>query len=267
MTTDPLESPVRAAPPAAGSTRFRSARILVTSLFFLWGLSYGLLDVLNKHFQESLHVTRADSGFLQAAYFGAYFLMALPAALLMDARGYKAGILVGLALFAIGALLFTPATAAASFPLFLVALFVIASGAACLETAANPYMTVLGPAEGAERRLNLAQSFNGLASFVGPLIGGALFFGGGAHPQAAFTGMQMTYVAIAVAVVLLALLIARTPMPDIAGDATAIPAGGGPTLLTQRHFVGAVAAQFFYVAAQVGVNAYFINFEIGRAHV
>src|SRR5258708_1740789 len=162
---------------SADSTRL--ALILVTSLFFLWGLSYGLLDVLNKHFQESLHVTRANSGLLQAAYFGAYFLMALPAALLMNRKGYKFGILVGLGLFATGALLFIPATAALSFAFFLFALFVIASGAAFLETAANPYVTFLGTPQTSERRLNFAQSFNGLASFLGPLIGGAFFFSGG----------------------------------------------------------------------------------------
>lgn len=238
----------------------RRALVLVTCLFFLWGLSYGLLDVLNKHFQESLHVTRAESGLLQAAYFGAYFLMALPAALLMDRRGYKAGMLAGLALFAAGALLFIPATAAASFRLFLFALFVIASGAACLETAANPYMTVLGAPEGAERRLNFAQSFNGLASFLGPLIGGAVFFSGGMRSEATLGGVQATYVGIAAGVVVLGILIARTPIPDVRQETTTSGAAGSPALITQRHFLGAVAAQFFYVAAQVGVNAYFINF-------
>src|SRR6516225_11144581 len=138
----------------SGDVNMRFAFALVTSLFFLWGLSYGLLDVLNKHFQESLHVTRANSALLQAAYFGAYFVMALPAAALMNRLGYKAGILVGLALFATGALLFIPATALLSFAFFLFALFVIASGAAFLETAANPYVTFLGAAETSEQRLN-----------------------------------------------------------------------------------------------------------------
>lgn len=128
--------------PAVPSVRV--ALMLVTSLFFLWGLSYGLLDVLNKHFQETLHVSKAQSGLLQAAYFGAYFIIALPAGLLMDRFGYKAGILLGLCLYAAGALLFMPAANAASFPFFLFALFVIALGLGCLETAANPYATVLG---------------------------------------------------------------------------------------------------------------------------
>jgi FHS family L-fucose permease-like MFS transporter len=245
---------------AAPTHGTRVALVLVISLFFLWGLSYGLLDVLNKHFQESLHITRARSGLLQTAYFGAYFLMALPAAELMNRRGYKFGILFGLALFAIGALLFIPATSLLSFKFFLFALFVIACGAACLETAANPYVTFLGDPHTSERRLNFAQSFNGLASFIGPLIGGAFFFSSGDGPSIGFSGVQATYVAIAFVVVALAVLIARTPMPFIHEetvtplDAVTLP------LLAHRHFVGAVVAQFFYVAAQVGVNAYFINF-------
>jgi len=247
-------------PNATRTEGARFALILVTSLFFLWGLSYGLLDVLNKHFQESLHVTRANSGLLQAAYFGAYFLIALPAALLMNRKGYKFGILVGLGLFASGALLFIPATAALSFPFFLFALFVIASGAAVLETAANPYVTFLGTPQTAERRLNLAQSFNGLASFLGPLIGGAFFFGSGEVPQAGFAGVQATYIGIAGAVVALALLIAFTPMPHIHEEKIASAEVNAKPLFAQRHFVWAVIAQFFYVAAQVGVNAYFINF-------
>ena len=244
----------------SGRSDMRLALVLVTSLFFLWGLSYGLLDVLNKHFQESLQVTRANSGLLQAAYFGAYFVMALPAAALMNRKGYKTGILCGLALFAAGALLFIPATAALSFAFFLFALFVIASGAAFLETAANPYVTFLGAPQTAARRLNFAQSFNGLASFIGPLIGGAFFFSGGATPRAGFSGVQTVYVAIAGIVVALAALIARTPMPyiheedEVAADINVRP------LTAQRHFVWAVVAQFFYVAAQVGVNAFFINF-------
>lgn len=237
----------------------RLAFVLVTSLFFMWGLSYGLLDVLNKHFQETLNITRARSTLLQAAYFGAYFLMALPAASLMNRKGYKTGILLGLALFAAGALLFIPATSSARFEFYLFALFVIACGLACLETAANPYVTVLGAPATSERRLNLSQSFNGLGAFIAPLIGGALFFGadgasGDAH------GVQITYVAIAAVVGLIALLIARTPMPDIREERDAPSAADARPLRTQKHLVYAVAAQFFYVAAQVGIGALFINY-------
>lgn len=244
------------------SGNIRLAYILVTSLFFMWGLSYGLLDVLNKHFQETLNITRARSGLLQMAYFGAYFIMALPASMLMNRTSYKTGILLGLALFATGALLFIPATSAAQFEFFLFALFVIACGLACLETAANPYVTFLGAPETSERRLNLSQSFFGVGSFIGPLIGGALFFGDSATSS---SGVKGTYITIAGVVALLALLIARTPMPHIreetvtSADATAKP------LSQQRHLQFAVIAQFFYVAAQVGIGAFFINYVTEHA--
>ncbi len=253
-------------PPAAQATgRTRLALILVTSLFFLWGFSYGLLDVLNKHFQETLDITRARSALLQAAYFGAYFLMALPAAWLMERRGYKTGILLGLALFAAGALLFIPATGAGVFEFFLFALFVIACGLACLETAANPYVTVLGAPETSARRLNLSQSFNGLGSFIAPIIGGKLFFGASDAGISGSHGVQMTYVAIAAVVVAIALLIWRTPMPEIRGDEGETHGEAPPaaiSLFSRRHFTFAVAAQFFYVAAQVGAGAFFINYAV-----
>ncbi|WP_294735951.1 sugar MFS transporter [uncultured Pseudomonas sp.] len=250
-------------PVAAGARvvpTYRWALMLVTSLFFLWGLSYGLLDVLNKHFQEVLHVSKAQSGLLQSAYFGAYFLIALPAGLLMDRHGYKAGILLGLCLYAAGALLFMPAAAAASFPFFLFALFVIACGLGCLETAANPYATVLGEPQGAERRLNLAQSFNGLGQFFGPLIGGAMFFSAGSTPASDMSSLQTTYVVIAVLVLLVALLIARTPLPDLRAQEQELQPAAGKGLWQYPEFVGGVITQFFYVAAQVGVGAFFINY-------
>jgi FHS family L-fucose permease-like MFS transporter len=252
------------APPQAGAratANLRWAFILVTSLFFMWGLSYGLLDVLNKHFQETLHVTKAQSGLLQAAYFGAYFLVALPAGYFMDKKGYKAGILIGLCLYALGALLFVPAASANSFGMFLFALFVIACGLGCLETAANPYATVLGDAQGAERRLNLSQSFNGLGQFIGPMIGGTLFFsatqGTSSGDQSA---VKMTYVAIAVLVLLIAFLFSRTRLPDIREEEQPEHGEIAQGLWQHKHFVGGVITQFFYVAAQVGVGAFFINY-------
>jgi FHS family L-fucose permease-like MFS transporter len=253
-------SAATAAAQPGGNVRF--AYVLVTSLFFMWGLSYGLLDVLNKHFQETLDITRARSGLLQMAYFGAYFLMALPASMLMQRRGYKTGILLGLALFATGALLFIPATSALRFEFFLFALFVIACGLACLETAANPYITVLGAPETSERRLNLSQSFFGVGSFIGPIIGGALFFGDHATSRG---GVQGTYITIAVVVVLLALLIARTPMPDLRGEVDTADGRDVRPLSRQRHLHYAVVAQFFYVAAQVGIGAFFINYVTEHA--
>ncbi|UJD91992.1 L-fucose:H+ symporter permease (plasmid) [Rahnella aquatilis] len=246
---------------------FRLAFILVTTLFFLWGLSYGLLDVLNKHFQEVLHVNKAQSGLLQAAYFGAYFIIALPAGFFMDRFGYKAGILVGLCLYALGALLFVPAASAGSFAMFLFALFVIALGLGCLETAANPFATVLGDPAGAERRLNLSQSFNGLGQFIGPIIGGSLFFSATQGTTAdGLSSVKTTYVAIAVLVLLIAFLFGRTKLPDIREQSAAGDQRGGKGLWQHAHFTGGVIAQFFYVAAQVGVGAFFINYTTEHWH-
>jgi FHS family L-fucose permease-like MFS transporter len=237
--------------------------ILVTSLFFLWGLSYGLLDVLNKHFQETLNITRQRSTLLQAAYFGAYFLAALPAGLFMNRVGYKKGIIAGLLLYAIGALLFYPSATQASFPFFLASLFILASGLTFLETAANPYVTVLGDPKTSEFRLNLSQSFNGVGSFIGPIIGGAVFFGSGTGSGADGLGsVKIVYIGIAAVVLLVALLFMRTPMPEIHEEEQldAQHAGHRIRLWGQSHFRGAVITQFFYVAAQVGIAALFINY-------
>ena len=198
------------------SPQYRKAFILVTTLFFMWGLSYGLIDVLNKHFQVTLNVSKAQSGLIQAAYFGAYFVVAIPAGLFMEWKGYKAGILCGLSLYAIGALLFVPAAGVASFTFFLFALFVIALGLGCLETAANSYSSALGSTETAETRLNLSQSFNGLGQFTGPLLGGLLFFGGDeASGGGGLDAVRMTYVGIACVVILLVILFAKAELPDL----------------------------------------------------
>ncbi len=237
--------------------------ILVTSLFFLWGLAYGLLDVLNKHFQETLNITKQRSTLLQAAYFGAYFLIALPAGFFMQKVGYRKGIITGLLLYAIGASLFYPSAQNESFPFFLLALFVLASGLTFLETAANPYITVLGKPETSEFRLNLAQSFNGVGSFLGPIIGGALFFGNKPTAGASqLDSVKYVYIAIAAVVLLVAFLFFKTPMPEVKEEELVIDEKGhaGKKLFEHTHFVWAVVAQFFYVAAQVGIAALFINY-------
>jgi len=227
----------------------------VTSLFFLWGLAYGLLDVLNKHFQETLHIGRAQSGWLQAAYFGAYFCASFPAGFLMQRRGYRQGILLGLLLYAGGCFLFVPAALAASFGAFLGALFVLACGLACLETAANPYVTVLGAPATSERRLNLSQSFNGLGSFIGPLIGGAVLFSAGST----LSGVTRIYAAIGILVLGIAVAFTFLRLPEIREPVLA-GLGARVRLREHRHFVLGVMTQFFYVAAQVGMGAFFINF-------
>jgi FHS family L-fucose permease-like MFS transporter len=238
--------------------------ILVTSLFFLWGLAYGLLDVLNKHFQETLNITRQRSTLLQAAYFGAYFLIALPAGIFMNKAGYKKGIMAGLLLYATGALLFYPSASMASFPFFLLSLFILASGLTFLETAANPYITVLGKPETSEFRLNLSQSFNGVGSFIGPIIGGMLFFGNEktAGTEGNLDNVKLVYIGIAAIVLIVCWIFFRTPMPEIKEDNLVSEAAAtSPKKLSgQSHFIWAVITQFFYVAAQVGIAALFINY-------
>ncbi|MEP7232462.1 MAG: L-fucose:H+ symporter permease [Ginsengibacter sp.] len=237
--------------------------ILVTSLFLLWGLAYGLLDVLNKHFQETLNITKQRSTLLQAAYFGAYFLVALPAGYFIQKAGYKKGIITGLFLYASGALLFYPAAQYENFTFFLLALFVLASGLAFLETAANPYITVLGKPETSEFRLNLAQSFNGVGSFLGPIIGGALFFGTQVNEGASqLDTVKYVYIAIAAIVLIVAFLFFKTSMPEVKEEELVINEEGhvGKKLFQHTHFVWAIVAQFFYVAAQVGIAALFINY-------
>jgi FHS family L-fucose permease-like MFS transporter len=239
----------------------RGPLALAIACFIVWGFAYGLLDVLNKHFQETLHVGKAQSTWLQIAYFGAYLLVSLPAGQLLQARGYKFGIVSGLVLTAVGALLFIPAAQAASFAFFVGSMFVLASGLCVLETSADTYVNVLGAPEHASRRLNLAQSFNALGVFFGPLVGGALFFQatpatGGAGDHGA---VQVTYFAIAVAVLIFALVVARARLPEIAAEVASSDPGAATGGLRRPHFVLGVATQALYIGAQVGIGAFFIN--------
>ena len=192
--------------------------VLVTSLFFLWGFAHGLLDVLNKHFQELLTISKAESGLVQFSVYGGYFLAALPAGLFMNRFGYKKGIIFGLMLYALGAAMFIPAAGIQQFWPFLTALLVIAFGLAFLETAANPYISVLGPAESAGRRLNLSQSFNGLGWIFGPLVGGLIIFGMQSADGNKFSTISWPYMGVAVVVLLVAILFIRTPLPEIVED-------------------------------------------------
>jgi MFS transporter, FHS family, L-fucose permease len=233
--------------------------ILVTSLFFLWGFAYGLLDVLNKHFQETLNITKARSTLLQAAYFGAYFIVALPAGLLMNKYGYKKGIIIGLLFYAAGAFLFYPAAQLASFNFFLLALFILASGLACLETAANPYVTVLGSPKTSESRLNLSQCFNGVGSFLGPQIAASLFFG--SKYMGNLNSVKFIYIIIGIVVLIVAGFFFRTQLPEIKeSEIVSSVLQDKKALFSHNNFVGGIIAQFFYVAAQVGIAALFINY-------
>lgn len=152
--------------------------LIISSLFFMWGFAHGILEVLNPHLQESFHISKAMSALTQAAVYGAYFLMALPAGWIIRKWGYRRGVITGLVLFGIGALMFIPGSRINSFYFFVLSLFVIGCGLTCLETSANPYTTVLGHPDKAESRINLSQSLNGIGWIVGPLVGGQLLFSG-----------------------------------------------------------------------------------------
>lgn len=237
--------------------------VLVTSLFLMWGFAHGLLDVLNKHFQNVLHISKAESGFVQFSLYIGYFIMAIPAGLIMKRFGYKKGIILGLVLFAMGAFLFYPAAKYGTFIPFLMALFVIACGLTCLETAANPYSTVLGPKESASQRINFSQSFNGLGWILGPLIGGLLIFGAETKGTASkFDSLLTPYMIIGCVVLVVAVLFFVTKLPEIKEHSEEDTDENPPMKMLLKHpfFILAVVAQFLYVAGQTGVNSFFINY-------
>jgi FHS family L-fucose permease-like MFS transporter len=259
--------------------------ILVTALFFLWAIPNNLNDVLIRQFMKSFAISRFVAGLLQSAFYLGYFLLAIPAALMMKRAGYKAGFVVGLLLYAAGAFLFWPAALTGSYAFFLLALFVIASGLSFLETASNPFIAQLGDPDSSERRLNFSQAFNPLGSITGALIGTVFIFSGvelnpqeiaarqAAHTYQAYLRFETLrvvrpYLVIGVFAVIWALLILRTKFPVIASEDEADHSEHGSfrQLLNQRHFLLAVIAQFSYVGAQVGTWSYFITYVQDYGH-
>lgn len=250
--------------------------ILVTSLFFLWGIANSLNGTLIKHFQTALNLNRAQAGVVDSAFYIGYFVMALPAAFLMNRIGYKRGILIGLLLYATGALLFFPAAELRVYSFFLFALFVIACGLAFLETAANPYVTVLGSPDSAESRINFAQSFNGLSIILGPVIGSLFIYSDKEYTNEMLNAMpsaeaeairiaeaqsvQMPYLVIAGVVLLVAILFAITRMPEIASPSEKSASFKGIT--RHPHLMWGVLAQFFYVGAQASLWGYFVDLKL-----
>src|SRR5246127_3474746 len=256
--------------------------ILVTSLFFLWALGVNLNDILIPHLKKTFNLTDFQSSLIQTAFFGGYFLAALPAGWLMERIGYRKGILVGLGTCSVGALLFIPAASIRTYGFFLLALFVMACGQGILEVAANPYVTILGPPESSERRLNLAQSFKAVGAVVIPIIGGAFILSGidfSAGQLAAMTRKQSiaysaleasrvrgTYLAITALFFVVAVLLYFTRLPEIReGSGDAVREREKPPrkhweVWRYKHLVKGVIAQFFYVGAQVGVTSFVIRF-------
>lgn len=252
--------------------------ILITSLFFLWALIHNLSPVLIPHLKKACQLSDMQSAFIDSAVFGAYFLMALPAGAVMKRFGYKAGIIFGLCLYAVGAFLFIPAAATREYSFFLAALFIIATGLTFLETAANPYVSVLGNPETATTRLNLAQSFNGVGAMIGPILGTKYILSGTELTKEQLNAMtpdalqqyligeagtvKIPYMIIGIVVLLIAILFVFTKMPEVTvePDAKIDNSSSKGSIFRHRHLLAAVLTMFFYIGGQVGVNAFFIRF-------
>lgn len=260
--------------------RYFAPFVLITSLFFLWAFGVNLNDVLIPHFKKAFSLTDFQSSFIQVAFFGGYFLAAFPAGRLMERIGYKKGILVGLSLCATGALLFVPVSFIGIYGFFLIALFVMACGQSFLEVASNPYVTTLGPAASSERRLNFAQSFNAVGAVCAALLGRWHILTAAQHTPAELAAMtaaqlqsyrtdevgtvRLPYVVIAGIFLLIGVLIFRAHLPDVVErpihSQSGAPATSVGSILSHGHLVKGVAAQFFYVGAQVGVSSFVIRF-------
>ena len=238
--------------------------LLITSLFFLWGFAHSILDVLNKHFQDAFEITKTRSALIQAMVYGGYFIMAIPAGKIIRKYGYRTGVITGLLLYGVGALLFIPGSKMMSFDFFLFSLFIIGCGLTCLETAANPYVTVLGEPDGAERRINFSQSFNGLGWICGPLVGGFFLFA-----EEGEANIAAPYAIIGVIVLLVAVVFSRVSLPEIEnGSDQAVSTTGTETYLWKvPTFVLGLVVLFLYVAAQTGINSFFINYMTENASI
>ncbi len=239
--------------------------LLVSSLFLLWGFCNGMIDVMDKHFQEELHLTLAQSAWVQFAHYLGYFLMSLPAGWLAAKLGYKGGIIAGLLMVAAGGFWFIPATQIAAFWAFLFGVCLIASGLTFLETVANPYTTVLGDPRYAATRINLAQSCNGVGWIFGPIVGGMFFYSTDAAGNSRGAELLwIPYAAVGTVVLVLAVVFYFASIPDIkAEDDYHLDDAGSQaskSLWSHPHFVLAIAAQFLYVAAQAGIFSFFINY-------
>jgi FHS family L-fucose permease-like MFS transporter len=257
---------------------------LITSLFFIWGFALNLNPILIPHLKKACQLTDFQSSLIDSASYIAYFLLPIPAAQFMKKYGYKGGIIFGLLLFSIGAMLFYPAAAVRNYAFFLGALFVVFSGMAFLETAANPLITLIGDPKGATQRINFAQSFNGLAATLAPLLGGMFILSGknlseaqtkamspeqlNAHLNQEASSVQIPFVVISIIVFLVAMMVWRTSFPKVnedetesLGDERRSLASRIGELLKDKHLMSGVLAEFFYVGGQACVSSFFIRFS------
>ena len=243
--------------------RYTIPFVLITSLFFLWGFARAILDVLNKHFQNVLDISITQSAWIQVTTYLGYFLMAIPAGIFINRNGYRRGVVFGLLLFGVGALLFIPGAQRGEFYVYLAALFVIGCGLVFLETAANPYVTELGPSETSTSRLNLSQSFNGLGSLFATLVVGQFLFNGSE------TGgtVVVPYTILGALVLAIAVVFARVDLPEIQHQQTVEDQAQGNNyskLWRHKLFVFGLFALLAYEVAEISINSYFINFVTGQ---
>lgn len=249
-------------------SRFLVTITFVTSLFMLWGIAITMGDVLNKHFQHTLSLTKTQSAFVQFAIFGAYFVMGIPAGLFMKRFGYKNGVLLGLSLFALGSFLFVPAANVGSFLLFVSALFILGCGLSTLETVAHPFVASLGDQRTSDQRINFAQAFNALGAILGPAIGSYFLLRNNVEGSTDLTSVKVLYMVIGGVIATIAVCFSFVKVPPLTDphvealdtDSANVDVKPGKKLSEHRHFVWAVAAQFFNVAAQSGTWAFFINY-------
>ena len=237
--------------------------VLVTSLFFLWGFARAILDVLNKHFQNALHISITHSALIQVTTYLGYFLMAIPAGIFINRYGYRRGVVFGLMLFGIGSLLFIPGASVGSFYAFLFCLFIIGCGLVFLETAANPYVTELGSKETATSRLNLSQSFNGLGGIFATFCIGQFLFNNTEEGG----NVVVPYAILGVLVLAIAVVFSRVNLPEISHEQTSEDKERGSNIrkLFTHHkmFVFGLFALLSYEVAEISINSYFINFVTG----
>ena len=240
--------------------QYRIPFILITSLFFLWGFAHAILNVLNKHFQEVLDISKAHSAFIQMMMYMGYFIMAIPAGVFINRFGYRRGVVFGLLLYGIGSLLFIPGQQLLSFEFFLFALFVIGCGLTFLETAANPYVTELGARETAASRLNLAQSFNGLGCICAPALAGLLLFG--SDGQTGSGNVALPYICMGIIVLLVSLVFSRVRLPEIEHHVEVDPSGKRIGLWSHKLFIFGLLALFAYEVGEISINSFFINYVV-----
>jgi FHS family L-fucose permease-like MFS transporter len=249
--------------------KFVTTLIFVTSLFMFWGIAITMADVLNKHFQHTMSLSKTQSAFVQFAVFGAYGIMGIPAGLFMKRFGYKSGVLLGLSLFAAGAFLFIPAANVSSFAFFAVALFIVGCGLSTLETVAHPFVASLGDQRTSDLRINFAQTFNAVGTMLGPVIGGFFLLSNNVEGSTDLTSVKILYAVIGAVILLVAVSFSLVKVPalidphvtSVDPEAVNVDLAPGKKLFEHKHFVWAVIAQFFNVAAQAGTWAFFINYS------